>query len=69
MHVDRGECSAKLWLDPLVSIAENYGFGRAELRAVERLTRQNVGLLRYEWDAYCYSDSTSGQQSAGSHGD
>jgi hypothetical protein len=32
VHVDRGERSAKCWLDP-VALARNLGFSPAELRA------------------------------------
>lgn len=57
MHVDREQMSAKFWLDPEVSLAENYGFNRKELRALERIMRANGETLRYEWDAFCYPDA------------
>lgn len=53
MHVDRENMSAKFWLDPDVTLATNYGFNRKELRDIERIMRQNVGLLRHEWDTFC----------------
>lgn len=53
MHVDRENKSAKFWLDPDVSLAENYGYGRKELRDIERIARENLEKLRYEWDAFC----------------
>ena len=51
MHVDRENKSAKFWLDPDVSLAENYGYSRKELRDIERVTRENLERLR--WDAFC----------------
>lgn len=53
MHVDRERLSAKLWLDPDVRIAENLGYDRRELREIERIARQQVELLRSEWDEFC----------------
>jgi hypothetical protein len=53
MHVDRDDLSAKLWLDPDVRVADNHGYSRRELREIERLTRDNLELLRHEWDAFC----------------
>ena len=53
MHVDRGPLSVKLWLDPDVRVAENYGYGRRELRDIERIARDNVERLRHEWDLFC----------------
>jgi hypothetical protein len=57
MHVDREKLSAKVWLDPDVRVAENLCYGRQELREVERIARQNIELLRGEWDAFCGSDA------------
>ena len=56
-HVDRENMSAKSWLDPDVSLAENYGFNRSELRSVERIIRVNLETLRYEWDAFYQPDT------------
>jgi len=53
MHVDRENKSAKFWLDPVVSLAENHGYGRKELRDVERIARENLERLRNEWDTFC----------------
>jgi hypothetical protein len=41
MHVDREGRTAKFWLDPDVSLADNQGYSRKELRDIERLTREN----------------------------
>lgn len=53
MHVDRENLSVKLWLDPDVRVAENLGYSRHELRVIERLARENLEVLRYEWDNFC----------------
>lgn len=53
MHVDRATLTAKLWLDPDIRIADNRGFSRRELREIERIARENVEVLRDEWDAFC----------------
>lgn len=59
MHVDRDRQSAKFWLDPDVFLAVNYGFRRKELRSIERIIRQNLEKLKYEWDTFCYDDDGS----------
>jgi len=53
MHVDRENRSAKFWLDPDVTLAENYGYSRKELRDIERIMRENLEILRNEWDSFC----------------
>ena len=37
-----------------VSLAENYGFSRRELRGIEQMARENLEILRNEWDAFCH---------------
>ena len=60
VHVDRENKSAKFWLDPVVVLAENHGYSRAELRRIERLLQKQAALLREKWDEFCsgqYSDT------------
>ena len=52
-HVDRDNLSAKFWLDAEVSLADNHGFNRRELREVERIIKENLETLRNEWDSFC----------------
>lgn len=53
MHVDRENKSAKFWLDPDVSLSDNHGYNRKELRDIERIARENLETLRNEWDSFC----------------
>lgn len=57
MHIDRENRSAKFWLDLDVSLAENHGYSRKELRDIERIIREHLETLKNEWDAFC-SDYT-----------
>lgn len=52
MHVDRENKSAKFWLDPDVSLAENSGYNRKELYDIERIARENLERLRDEWNTF-----------------
>ena len=45
MHVDRDNMSAKIWLDPVIPLADNYGFNRRELREIERIAIENLEIL------------------------
>jgi Domain of unknown function (DUF4160) len=53
LHADRDNMSAKFWLDPLVTLAENHGYNRRDLRELERILSENLERLRNEWDAFC----------------
>lgn len=59
MHVDREHLSAKFWLDPDIALAANYGFGRRELRDIERLLRSHLEDLKREWNDFCGDSSSS----------
>ena len=49
VHVDRDECTAKLWLAP-VAVAWTVGSRPHELRAVERLVRDHQTALLEAWN-------------------
>jgi hypothetical protein len=51
VHVDRAECSAKLWLEP-VSLARNAGFAAHELRAILRMVNEHRLPLLEAWQEY-----------------
>lgn len=51
MHVERESNLGKFWLDP-VRLAESGGFGRAEIRRLEALVRENAARLRRAWDEH-----------------
>lgn len=53
MHVDRDQMNAKIWLDPVISLADNHGYSRRELREIERIAAENLEVLRNEWDNFC----------------
>lgn len=59
MHVDRENKSAKFWLDPDATLADNRGYSRKELREIERIIRENLEVLRREWDAFCHGSSNA----------
>jgi hypothetical protein len=59
MHVDRENRSAKFWLDPDIVLAANHGYSRRELRDIERIMREHLETLQYEWDTFCRGDTHS----------
>jgi hypothetical protein len=59
MHVDREGMSAKVWLDPIVSLVESHGYSRKELRDIERIATENLEILRNEWDNFCGRNTPS----------
>lgn len=51
VHADRGGCSAKIWLNPVV-LASNAGFAARELANVLRLVRANENKLLEAWRGF-----------------
>jgi len=49
VHVERDDCRAKVWLDP-VRLHDSAGFRAPELRQIESLVGQHAHELRKAWD-------------------
>jgi len=51
VHVDRGDCSAKFWLEP-VALARNLGYPAHELRRIRSIIEFNQTVLLEAWHGY-----------------
>jgi hypothetical protein len=49
--VERDDFAAKFWLDPVL-LDSSRGFGRAEIRRIDRLVAENKDLLLRSWHEY-----------------
>lgn len=52
IHVRRGECVAKFWTEPLVTLDEAYGFRASELREISDAIEENKELIERYWHEY-----------------
>jgi len=48
VHVDRDDCSAKFWLEP-VGLVRNLGFAVAELRRLRKTVEMNQHTFLEAW--------------------
>jgi hypothetical protein len=51
VHVDRGDMSAKFWLQP-VSLARNFGFSPKELGRIQKLVIQHQAAFMEAWHGH-----------------
>jgi hypothetical protein len=51
VHVDRDDCEAKFWLDP-VRLQRSTGFAANELRRIENIVEENQQLLLDKWNDF-----------------
>ena len=51
VHVERDDCEAKLWLDP-VRLQWSHGFGASEVRNVEKLVVEHQQHLLDGWNEF-----------------
>jgi hypothetical protein len=49
VHVKGGGRDAKIWLEPVISIADSYGFNPRELSNILRVVEDNRDLLLKAW--------------------
>jgi len=51
VHVERDDCEAKFWLDP-VRLVRSYGFAANEINKIEKLTFKNQHDLLDRWNEF-----------------
>jgi hypothetical protein len=51
VHVDKGGCTAKFWLEP-VSLARSVGFAAKDINAISRLVRDHREQLIEAWHGH-----------------
>lgn len=49
--MDRDDCSAKFWLNP-VGLAHNLGFGARELRRIAEIVTEHKTQFQEAWSGY-----------------
>ena len=52
VHVHHETGEAKIWLEPEIVIAENYGLSPARLTAALRLVREHENEIRAAWQTH-----------------
>lgn len=51
MHVERDDCEAKLWLDP-VRFERSHGFSRKEINKIRKLVEEHQQQLLEGWNEF-----------------
>jgi Domain of unknown function (DUF4160) len=52
IHVRKGGAVAKIWLEPVVSLAESYALNSSELRELMDVARKNKEQIERYWNEY-----------------
>jgi hypothetical protein len=52
VHVRRDRLEAKFWLDPIVELAQNWGFSPHELNVVRRHIEEHRQVLLESWNEH-----------------
>ena len=51
VHVERDDCEAKFWLDP-VRLVRSYGFAPNEINKIDELINDNEQFLLERWNEF-----------------
>lgn len=49
IHVRKGANRAKFWIEPMVTLANNYGFSSKELNEFKNKIEENTELIKEKW--------------------
>jgi hypothetical protein len=52
VHVSKEDCTAKIWLEPIVEVAENKGFSEKELNGIIKIVNKNGNEFRTKFIAH-----------------
>ena len=52
VHVSSGGNEAKIWLEPDIAVAENYGFNARDLNRLVRIVREERGSFLRAWNEH-----------------
>jgi hypothetical protein len=52
VHVQHATGEAKMWLDPTIELAHNYGLSPSRLAAALRLVQEHADEIRAAWKAH-----------------
>lgn len=52
VHIRKGNCLAKIWLEPTVAIAETFGFTGKELTLLTKIIEINSDLIKRSWNEF-----------------
>lgn len=51
IHVEKGDCYAKFWLEPVMNVT-NYNFTSKELKQISLIIERNKEQIKREWNEY-----------------
>jgi Domain of unknown function (DUF4160) len=52
VHVERGDDTAKFWIEPVVRLAAAQGFSDRDLRRLEQVVGERRAEIRRRWDEF-----------------
>ena len=57
VHVERADAEAKVWVQPQVSIASNFGYNRAEMSLIVRVVQNRRDEIEKVWNEFFRKNS------------
>ncbi|MFH0775726.1 MAG: DUF4160 domain-containing protein [bacterium] len=49
IHVSSGDGEAKFWLEPSISLVQNYGISQKELRDIQKIIEERKDEIKNNW--------------------
>ncbi|MBU0700045.1 DUF4160 domain-containing protein [bacterium] len=49
IHVSSGDGEAKFWLEPSISLVQNYGLSQKELRDIQKIIEERKDEIKDNW--------------------
>ena len=52
IHIRQGERTAKIWIDPVIAVAESYKITSKELKEILEVVQKQQDLIRRSWNEH-----------------
>ena len=52
IHVVKAECEAKFWLEPVIELAENFGFNSKEIKKITKMVETYGDEFKEQFEAH-----------------
>jgi len=52
IHVEKGECDAKFWIEPSVELVYNHGFTSKEIKLITQMIEEYERTIKDKWNSH-----------------
>ena len=52
VHIEKGNATGKIWLEPAIKVVYMYGFSSGEERQIMQIVANKIQIVKQKWNEY-----------------